>query len=704
MRRKSEKAGALALAASFSLFFGGTVHAQCTRCPGGGGSLAPGQLFNQVHTIAAPTTGVPQEFGPFTVNAAGTYTVTLTDLGAALKPTPAPLASVKLAVTGGDALVGAPLVGPGTLTLALAPSVEYQIHVVGMPGNLPGSGPFGIQVNNASMTQIEAYSGTLALPSGNLPNGEGVLDTSFMVGGTGSYTVTLTDLQLPQPLTTLTLLLIAQGSATPTLILPNNGSLQGTATLTAGVTYDIFAVGQANAAANAGLFGAVVSGAGGIVLGRAIPMGNTMLVGSPALKAGNDVFTLTDLNYPAGLSQVGAVLTLNGQAVAQLAAAGSQAFTATAATYDAFAVGIAPAAPGAGSYAVQVLPASGSPLFSVAEAVTASGSALSPFSFTTTLASGGAYSVTLTDFQFPSALVSVSLAAVQNGALLGTPINSATNLNITAASGPLSLLVFAQAGTGAAGGLFGVDLLPNGSASPAFAVTQAVGALFTAEQFSVTQAGAYTVTATDLGFPATFLNYDTIVTQGSKQIGWIFGGGTFNFTATPGDYFVNFIAQTTGPDQAGTYALTIASAPAAPTVSLSVDQPQVTSGSTVDLIWSSQNATFCTASGGWSGNEALSGTVTSAPLTVSTTFTLQCTGAGGATTKSVTVTVTSASHGGGGAVSIELSASLAMLLLLRILRRPASISCSARGRSRGERWRCRRPREPGVGDSALRPR
>src|SRR5262249_17389941 len=39
------------------------------------------QVFNEVHTIAAPTTGVPQEYS-FSITTAGTYTVTLTDLGA----------------------------------------------------------------------------------------------------------------------------------------------------------------------------------------------------------------------------------------------------------------------------------------------------------------------------------------------------------------------------------------------------------------------------------------------------------------------------------------------------------------------------------------------------------------------------------------------------------------------------------------------
>lgn len=617
---------------------------------------------NEVHTLAAPTTGVPIE-QTFDIPTAGTYQVTLTDLGASLTPS-APLASVTLAVTSGDAIVGTPLVGAGTLTLSSIPAGTYELHVVGMPGNVPGSGPIGIVVTASNMTQVAAFEDIIALPSQALPNGESVLDDSLTVATSGSYTVALNDLQLPQSLTTLTLLLIAQGGTTPVVTLPSSGAYQATVSLTAGVTYDILAVGQANSAANAGLYSAVVTGSGGaVVYGRAVPVGNTMHLGSPTLAAGSCTLSLADLKFPAALTQLGATLLLNGEPVAQLGAAGSQPFTAVANTYEAYAVGTAAAAaPGTGSYAVQVTPQGGTPSFSVGRAVTAAGSALSAYAFDTTLAAAGAETVSLADFQFPATLSSVSLAAVQGGALLGTPLDQTGTLNITAAKGPLSLVVFAQAGT--SGGLFGIDVAA-GTASPVFEITQAVGALFNAQQVIIPTGGNYSVTATDLGFPASFANYATIVTQGSAAVGSIYGGGTFNFAATPGTYFVNFIAQPTGPDAAGTYALTVAAAPPAPVLTLSVDHPQVSSGSTVDLIWSSQNATSCTASGGWSGTQALSGTATSAALTESTTFTLACTGAGGTVSKSVAVTIAPAS-GGGGSLDLPLLLLLAVALAWRV--------------------------------------
>lgn len=643
-------------------------------------------VLSEAHTIAAATTAVPVE-ETFTVTTAGTYTVALSDLGAQLTP-PAPLASVKLAVTNSsNALVGTVLVGAGTLTLASLAADTYVLHVVGMPGNTPGSGPIGIQVNSGA-TQIASFQDILALPSQALPNGEAVLDGSFTVASSGNYTVTLTDLALPQSLTTLSLLLIAQGGTTPLATLSAAGTTPPVA-LTTGVTYDIFAVGAAGAPANAGLFGATVapSGGGAVVFGRAIPVGSTVRLGSPALAAGSATLTLTDLAYPAALSQLETAVTLTGTAVAQLAAAGQQSFTAVSGTYDVFAyAGAAAAAPGAGGYALQLTQAGGAAL-SVARAVLAAGSSESVYDFDSTIATAGSYTLSLADFQFPAALSTVNLAVVQGGALLGTPLPAAGNNTVNAAAGPISILTWVQATSAA--GLFGVELTPAAGGTPAFETTQAVGAVFSSQQLTITAAGAYAVTAADLGFPASFANYDTIVTQGTQSVGSIFGGGTFNFNATAGTYFVNFIAQPAGTDEAGTYALTVAVAPPAPTVSLTVDNSQVTSGGTVDLIWSSQNATSCSgtpSSGGWGGTLATHGTVTSGALTSSTTFTLTCTGAGGTTSQSVNVTIAPPSKsGGGGGIDAGLLAALLALLAGRSALRRGRVPGTAPAGTRGAR-------------------
>jgi hypothetical protein len=81
----------------------------------------------------------------------------------------------------------------------------------------------------------------------------------------------------------------------------------------------------------------------------------------------------------------------------------------------------------------------------------------------------------------------------------------------------------------------------------------------------------------------------------------------------------------------------------APTLTLSANPTSISANQNSTLTWSTQNATSCTASGGWSGSKNVSGSQQVGPLTATTTYSLQCTGSGGTVTRSVTVTVAAAS-------------------------------------------------------------
>jgi len=76
-----------------------------------------------------------------------------------------------------------------------------------------------------------------------------------------------------------------------------------------------------------------------------------------------------------------------------------------------------------------------------------------------------------------------------------------------------------------------------------------------------------------------------------------------------------------------------------PTVSFSANPTTVTQSTdpVSTLTWSSTGATSCTASGGWTGTKAVSGSA-SVSLSQTTTYNLSCAGTGGTATKSVTVT------------------------------------------------------------------
>ena len=650
---------------------------------GSANTRAQATVFSQVHTVAATDVAAPIEHS-ISITTAGTYQVTLVDLGAKVPPpaTPTPLISVKLAVTSGATIVGTPLTAAGSAQFS-ATAGTYIIHVTGLPdATKPGSGPIGIEVTNtADNSQVAAFSDTLALPSSGIPDNQGVLNDTFTVPATDSYQVTLTDLQFPQSLGTLTLAIAQQGGTLLTQLPGGTNPI----TLQAGTTYSIFAVGQSGTGANAGLYGVSVSSASGgaPVYSQTIPVGGVTLLGSPALTAGSYTLAFKDLNFPNQLSPSGAVATLDGQSVAQVTATGQQTFTATAATYQVFALGL-PLAPAAtGSYSVTLTPQSGSATLSVARAVSATGSAVNAYSYDTTVTTAGTYAFDLADFGLSTQFTSLGAAAFQNGFLLGSSsLTSAGTLSVSPAAGPVSLLVFAQPGTG--GSLFGIDLTAAGSSSALFATTQGVGQLFGGGSFTVPSSGSYTVTVSDVGFPTALGSLGVAVTEGANSLGSAFTGGTFNFTGAPGTtYFVSVLAQagTTTADHAGTYAVTVVPTPAAPVVTLSSSATSVTSGGTVTLTWSSQNATSCagssTPSGVWSTNQLNGSAQQTAAITTSTTFTLTCTGAGGSATQTASVSVATSSSGGGGhgggALSLDLVALLAVLTLARPLlerRRP----------------------------------
>lgn len=78
---------------------------------------------------------------------------------------------------------------------------------------------------------------------------------------------------------------------------------------------------------------------------------------------------------------------------------------------------------------------------------------------------------------------------------------------------------------------------------------------------------------------------------------------------------------------------------APPTLSFNASPILVNNNGNTTLTWSSSNASSCSASGGWNGAKALSGSQSISALTSSATFSLSCTGTGGTVNRSVTVTV-----------------------------------------------------------------
>ncbi len=111
--------------------------------------------------------------------------------------------------------------------------------------------------------------------------------------------------------------------------------------------------------------------------------------------------------------------------------------------------------------------------------------------------------------------------------------------------------------------------------------------------------------------------------------------------------------------------------PGAPSLTLATSSVTVNTATTI--TWSAVNASGCTASGGWSGALAASGSQTITPTAVGTaSYTLACSNSAGAsatTTASLTVTAAASSRSGGGALGWTILWGLAALCAARPVQR-----------------------------------
>jgi hypothetical protein len=94
------------------------------------------------------------------------------------------------------------------------------------------------------------------------------------------------------------------------------------------------------------------------------------------------------------------------------------------------------------------------------------------------------------------------------------------------------------------------------------------------------------------------------------------------------------------------YRLTNDAGTPPPSVQLTANPASVSAGGTSELTWSAVNATACSASGGWTGTLATSGTQSVGPLAATTSFHLLCSGVAGLGGSLVTIEVLGGDAGG----------------------------------------------------------
>ena len=589
--------------------------------------------LTETQIVAASGAAAPTQQA-FTIATSEDLVVTLTDL-----QIPAELASAGVVVTQNGAVVASTqLTAPATVATAnmTAASGDYTIYVFGVPGANFSVGSFTACVAPKSATSncitSASFSGLISAQSSTSSTTVSTLSTTLTVSTGGQYTFKFGDLTFPVALQMEPTLALFQGSVP---IIPPGQTTPGISSgavlpLSPG-TYTLLSIAQADATAEAGLYSISIADLSGDTLL------DTARAGRGSAESGLDFHEpkrpgidshVADYAFPTALANASALLTSGSSMVGTASSVGgAQTVQAPAATW--LCGPMAAPAGGAGTYSVDVA-AGSADLDTVAFPVVPSGSTTYAYAFVTSIETAGSYQATAADLQFPSALSALSFEVVQGGTVIGSSTTAAT-VNITAAAGNAVCVVSAGAPAS--------TTTPNGP----FRREHSVGGFLgdfglrqdpECEQFTRAiqladrdgrRRRGLSGHADRFEIPDGLRQSCVGVSRGSEVLGKAFGGGTFTFTGSPGDYQLTFVASPSADQLFGLYSASMTYAP--PSVTLSASASSVASGSNVTLTWTAANATSCSASGGnWSGSVAATGGSASVLVDATATYTLTCTG------------------------------------------------------------------------------
>lgn len=600
----------------------------------------------------------------FDVPADGDYTVTLTDAQA-----PAALTTLSALVTRGLQKVatleviysaGNAAPTPATATFT-ATAGTYRLHVLGIVADNPGAGTYAVRVAPAA-GGTALLNTVVPLSANSQAANQSVLLTEFTVAQAGTYQLVVNDHAFPAPLAARQIAVLQPPNAPITTQEGSFSAQPGTYTLIISATAD--------EVSQAGLYSVIISGgpSSSRVLQATRGVGRTSPV-PLTVSAGQLQLTVADVTFPNALDRAGSALIQNDALLGKLDSAGTTTITTASGSVQLFAAGVATTTEGIGAYSVKLTQGAVA-LYETVRIVDSSPDPRSPaiYSVTSTnsLAPGG-YRINLKDVGFPAALTALQALVTQGATVIGR-MDVAGEQTFSLQAVPVKILIAARPAPNGTS-LFALQVSPQAGGASVLETTQGVAGLFHSAPVTIQTAGRYDLTLTDLQFPESLDSAALAITQGTSLVGQIFGTGSLaGQDLTPGIYVLNFQGAPASSSKYGAYGLRVADSSPAPTLSFTATPTSVTAGQQATLQWSTTDATACTASNGWSGVKATSGTQPVGPLTTATTFELSCAGPGGSTNASVVVAISAArKRGGGGAFALPLLGALTLLTMVRLL-------------------------------------
>lgn len=440
---------------------------------------------------------------------AGRYSIAWTDLSFAPTQTTYQALVLREVPTGVEPIV----VDAGGFD-APAPG-DYELIVLAQASDGDLAGLYDLRVTGP---QSQAIFQSVQ-PVGRMP-----ASVPLTFAAAGQYTLSAADLRFPSALTSFGATIVQAGTVIARVT--DDQPMSGNASAGA---VELFAIGVAAAADDVGAFTVEVRQASTVIASHLRTVDNSDDPAKPSIyrfdassvAAGVHSLNLEDLRFPAPLPLLKAAVVQGAALVHEQNAAGVANVTLAAGNAQLLVATRAPAANGNGLFSVRLLPPAGQAAVQVTQGV---GGLFQ--SLPLTIASAGAYDITLADLEFPNELQSTALAVTQDSTVIAQVLGDGVIPRQQLTAGSYTLYFLGQPALGAGFGLYGLrvaDAAPAPTVTLTATPTSVASGQTTSLQWNASNATACTASGGWSGAKAT---------NGTQQSDALTAAATFTITCT----------------------------------------------------------------------------------------------------------------------------------------------------------------------------